>query len=356
VPSVGDVLDGRYRIDAVIGRGGTSIVYRATHVMLEQECALKVLSPAAARVPDNAARLAWEARVTARLRSQHVARVLDAGTSTESGLPYLAMELLKGEDLAAVLASRGRLPVRSACSCIASACEALATAHARGIVHRDLKPANLFLARGPGNERVLKVLDFGISREVGVCVRESLTDPGTVLGTPLYMAPEQMESSAAVDPRMDVWALGAILFELLVGEPPFEGENLLQIFVRILRSRAPRPSARRPGVPPEVDAVVARCLALDPDARFASARDLGVALESALALPRRVALPRLHRALGPVAFVAGLAVVALLGGEDAPAAPASDVAGLVLERAVPGDLDGGVSVRAPSASSASRSR
>jgi serine/threonine-protein kinase len=353
---VGDVLDGRYRIDAVIGRGGTSIVYRATHMMLERECALKVLSPAAARLADNAARLAREARVTARLRSEHVARVLDAGTSTETGLPYLAMELLVGEDLAAVLASRGRLPVRFACSCIASACEALADAHARGIVHRDLKPANLFLARGPGDERVLKVLDFGISREVGACVRDALTDPGTVLGTPLYMSPEQMESSEAVDPRMDIWALGAILYELLVGEPPFEGESLPQIFVQILQSTPPRPSARRPGVPPAVDAVVARCLALSPDARFASVRDLALALASALARPRRVARPRLGRALGPVAFVAGLAGVALLDGEDAPAARPWDVAGLVLERDAPADADAGARLRAATASRVSRPR
>ncbi len=276
----GDVIGDKYRIDAVVGRGGMSTVYRATHVQLEQLVAIKVLSPAALVMPEYVARLKREALAATRIRSQHVVRIFDIGELPEHGVPYLVMEHLTGADLAAVLAKRGPLPTRLAVECILHACEALAEAHALGIVHRDLKPANLFLTESVDGSTCVKVLDFGISRMTRRSPLLPLTDPGTVLGTPSYMAPEQMEASDRVDGRSDIWALGAILYELLVGRPPYGGESLPQIFMRILRSKTPRPSAERSDVGFELDQIVARCLAVEPDERFATVADLAWALST----------------------------------------------------------------------------
>ncbi len=278
MPSPGDVIGGKYRLDAVLGHGGTSVVFRATHVHLGQTVAVKVLSPAALAVPEYVVRLEREARAVSRMRSEHVVRVFDVGKLEDGGAPYLVMDYLEGEDLAALLARRRRLPVELAVEYVLHACEALAEAHAMGIVHRDLKPANLFLTECLDGSPCVKVLDFGISRMSTGLPTTALTDPGMVVGTPRYMAPEQMESSDGVDARVDVWALGAILYELLVGAAPYQGETLPQIFMRIMRSKTPRPSAARSDVPGELDGVVARCLAVDPAKRFGSVAELAVAL------------------------------------------------------------------------------
>lgn len=278
MPSPGDVIGGKYRLDAVLGHGGTSVVFRATHVDLGQTVAVKVLSPAALAVPEYVVRLEREARAVSRMRSEHVVRVFDVGKLEDSGAPYLVMDFLEGEDLAALLVRRHRLPVELAVECILHACEALAEAHAMGIVHRDLKPANLFLTECLDGSPCVKVLDFGISRMSSGLPTTALTDPGMVVGTPRYMAPEQMESSDAVDARVDIWALGAILYELLVGAAPYQGETLPQIFMRIMRTKTPRPSSARSDVPPELDAVVARCLEVEPSKRFGSVAELAAAL------------------------------------------------------------------------------
>jgi serine/threonine-protein kinase len=274
-PEPGDVVGGKYRVDAVVGRGGMSVVYRATHLDLDRQVAIKVLSPDALRVPEYVARLKHEARAVARIRSEHVVRVFDVG-ELASGAPYLVMELLVGCDLAAVLAARGPLPPHFAVMAILQACEALAEAHAAALVHRDLKPANLFLTHAIDGSPCIKVLDFGISRMPHGGSPD--TDPGVVLGTPSYMAPEQMEAGGDVGPRSDIWALGAILYELLVGAPAHRGESLPQIYVNIVRAPAPRPSDRQGGIPAQLDAIVARCLAVDPGARYASVADLARAL------------------------------------------------------------------------------
>lgn len=280
MPVAGDVIGGKYRVDGVVGRGGMSVVYRATHLELDQEVALKVLSAAALVLPEYVVRLKREARAASRIRSEHVVRVHDIGELQGTRVPYLVMEHLSGADLAAVLARCGTVSVALASECIMQACDALAEAHALGIVHRDLKPANLFLTRSVDDTPCIKVLDFGISRMTRREGLSPLTDPGTVLGTPSYMAPEQMEASDRVDARSDIWALGTILYELLVGRPPFAGESLPQIFMKIMRSRSPRPSAVRSEVPPALDAVVAKCLAIDPKDRFQSVADLAWALSS----------------------------------------------------------------------------
>ncbi len=293
---VGDVVGGKYRIDAILGRGGMSVVYRATHLDLDQLIALKVLAPEALLLPGYVERLKLEARAVARIRSEHVARVHDIGhleaTPGRAAVPYLVMEHLSGTDLSKLLKRRGQLPLAMAGGFIVQACEALAEAHALGIVHRDLKPANLFLTQRADGSSCVKVLDFGISRVPRRQGTVALTDPGTVLGTPSYMAPEQMEGLGALDCRADIWALGAILFELLTGETPYGHDTLPKMYVRVIRSRTPRPSQLRPGLPADIDEVVARCLAIEPEDRYPSVAHLAVALAAvipgALAAARRV--------------------------------------------------------------------
>ena len=280
----GDVIGDKYRLEAVIGRGGMSVVYRATHLELEQQVALKVLSAEALVLPEYVVRLRREARAVSRIRSEHVVRIHDIGElparGDVPGVPYLVMEYLSGLDLAAVLSRRGPLPVDLAIECVLQSCEALAEAHALGIVHRDLKPANLFLTEGVDGSPCVKVLDFGISRMSRRHGLTSLTDPGIVLGTPSYMAPEQMEAADTVDARSDIWALGTILHELVVGRPPYTGDSLPQIFMKIMRARPPRASHMREGVPSGIDAIVARCLALEAADRFQTVADLGWALST----------------------------------------------------------------------------
>jgi len=208
--AIGDVLAGKYRIDAVVGRGGMSVVYRATHLHLEQLVAIKVLSANALVMPEYVARLKREARAVSRIRSEHVVRVFDIGELPGHGIPYLVMEHLVGADLAQVLAKRGPLPVHLAVECILQACEALAEAHAAGIIHRDLKPANVFLTEGIDGSPCVKVLDFGISRMTRRHGLSPLTDPGIVLGTPSYMAPEQVESADTIHTLSDIRAQGAV--------------------------------------------------------------------------------------------------------------------------------------------------
>ena len=283
MPAVGDVIAGKYRIEAVLGRGGMSVVYRATHLQLDQQVAMKVLSTEALLFPEYVVRLKREARVVSRIRNEHVVRVHDIGELTPGGVPYLVMECLSGLDLAAVLTRRGPFPVELAVECVLQACEALAEAHALGIVHRDLKPANLFLTEAVDGSACVKVVDFGISRmaRAGSSGLSALTDPGTALGTPSYMAPEQMEAAASVDARADIWALGTILFELLVGKPPYTGQSLPQIFMKIMRSPPPSVSVVRSGVPNVIDAIIARCLRIEAKDRFQSVAELAWALSTA---------------------------------------------------------------------------
>ena len=280
MPVAGDIIADKYRVEAVLGRGGMSVVYRATHLELDQQVAIKVLSAEALLLPEYVVRLKREARAVSRIRSEHVVRVHDIGELPAGGVPYLVMECLSGLDLAAVLARRGPFPIDLAVECVLQACEALAEAHALGIIHRDLKPANLFLTEAVDGSPCVKVLDFGISRMSRRHGLSALTDPGTVLGTPSYMAPEQMEAADTVDARADIWALGTILYELLVGKPPYTGESLPQIFMKIMRSKTPKASAVRADVPSGIDAVIARCLEIDAPERFQTVAELAWALST----------------------------------------------------------------------------
>jgi serine/threonine-protein kinase len=273
----GDVLAGKYRVERVLGAGGMGVVVQATHLELDERVAMKFLLPHAVQSGEAATRFVREARAAVKIKSEHVARVTDVGR-LENGSPYIVMEFLQGADLSVVL-QRGPLPIDDAVDFVLQASDAMAEAHAAGIVHRDLKPSNLFMATRPDGTPIIKVLDFGISKvNVPDTSDAALTRTTAIMGSPFYMSPEQMRSSKDVDHRTDIWALGVILYELLTGTQPFNGETLPQLVAAIL-SEAPTPvRARRAEVPPELDAVVLHCLEKDRDKRFQSIGALAQAL------------------------------------------------------------------------------
>jgi eukaryotic-like serine/threonine-protein kinase len=212
-----------------------------------------------------------------KIYSEHVARVLDVGT-TESGTPYMVMEYLDGDDLAQVLATRGALPVEETVGFVLEACEAIAEAHSLGIVHRDLKPANLFLARRPSGKPIVKVLDFGISKVPAGGKEAATTSANALMGSPVYMSPEQMVAPNSVDVRTDVWCLGVVLYEMLSQKLPFEGETMPElVFTVVDRPHRPLRSVR-PDVPEALGAVVDRCLEKSQAQRFANVAELARAL------------------------------------------------------------------------------
>lgn len=271
----GDILAGKYKVERVLAQGGMGVVVAAIHQQLEQRVALKFLLPEEMKNESVVGRFMREARAAVRLRSEHVARVLDVGTA-ETGSPYIVMEYLEGCDLSAVIASGEPISVRSAVSYVLQASEAVAEAHALGIVHRDLKPANLFLTHRPDGTPCVKVLDFGISKLVG---RElAMTKTNALLGTPYYMSPEQLRSSRDADWRSDIWALGMVLYELLTGSVAYERETLPQLCMAIMHDPLPSARDRRADIPEELNAVIERALAKDPSERYASLADFANAL------------------------------------------------------------------------------
>jgi serine/threonine-protein kinase len=267
----GEVIGGKYRIEGVLGVGAMGIVYAAHHLQLDERVALKALRSELVAYPDAVKRFSREAQAAAKIKNEHVTRVFDVGELPD-GTPYIVMESLEGEDLARWLAARGALRLEEAIAFILQASEALAEAHALGIVHRDLKPSNLFCSRRPDGALSIKILDFGISKIAALAT--STSDSGrasgakSIVGSPFYMSPEQMQSSHDVDHRTDIWALGVILFELLTTALPFEGESLPEVCVKVA-TRPPR-SLRdlRGDLPEEVEATIAKCLEKDPDKRF----------------------------------------------------------------------------------------
>ena len=293
----GDVLDGKYRVERVLGAGGMGVVVAATHVALNQRVALKFLLPAALSEPSVIERFAREARAAVQIQSEHVARVIDVGT-LPTGSPYIVMEYLEGGDLEDALEKGGPMPVPQAVGYVLQACEAIAEAHALGIVHRDLKPANLFLARRPGRDAVVKVLDFGISKTKQAGASGGLTQTSAVLGSPYYMAPEQMMSSKDVDPRTDIWALGVILYELISGAPPFVADTMAEIVFMVTQRDAAPLRLKMPDVPPGLADAIGTCLSRDPAKRFQDVAKLATAL-APFGPPRSdISLERIARVLG----------------------------------------------------------
>jgi serine/threonine-protein kinase len=274
---VGDTVAGKFRVERVLGQGGMGLVVAATHLHLDQRVALKFLLPSVAEHPEIAERFLREARASVRIHSEHVARVLDVGT-TEGGVPFMVMEFLEGEDLAQVLSTRGALGVSDAIAFVLQACEAVAEAHSLGMVHRDLKPANLFLARRPSGRPTIKVLDFGISKIPTTDRDRAITQAAAMMGSPGYMSPEQMMSADKVDVRSDIWSLGITLYELLGKRLPFTGITMPELVAAIL-NKTPEPlSAIRGDVPEGLALVIDTCLQKQPGARYSNVAELARAL------------------------------------------------------------------------------
>ncbi|WP_437684089.1 serine/threonine-protein kinase [Sorangium sp. So ce131] len=274
-PAVGDLFAGKYRIEQLLGEGGMGLVFRARHIHLDEPVAIKLLRDEYMRDPLLVERFLREARAAAKIKSDYVVRVVDADT-LDGGPPYLVMEYLEGHDLATLLQQSGPMAPAEAVGHVLAACDALAEAHALGIVHRDLKPANLFAARQRDGSTCTKILDFGISKLAGTA--EELTRTGAVLGSPLYMAPEQMRSSRAVDHRADIWSLGAVLYKLLTDAAPFPAANLQQLGMLVLMADPVPPRQQRPDLPEDLEAVVLRCLEKPPERRFSTVLELAAAL------------------------------------------------------------------------------
>ncbi len=315
--AAGDILVGRYRVERILGVGGMGVVVAATQLDLERRVAIKILLPSALESSGARERFAREGRALSRLTTEHVTRVLEVG-ELESGLPFLVMELLEGRDLAALLVERGTFDVATVAHLVTQACAGLADAHRNGIIHRDLKPSNLFVAVSPGGSSSLKVLDFGISKELGP-QKKVVTCDSEVLGSPLYMSPEQLCSTRSLDPRSDIWSLGIVMYELLVGCVPFDGDSFTEICARILHAPTPRLDDVRLDVPKAFADVVARCLAKDRKKRFADVSELAGALApfAKAALDRSRTTARTRRVLqrpSAMRMVAGVLGAASLAG------------------------------------------
>ena len=315
----GDVLGGKYRVLRTLGEGGMGVVVAAEHVHVNEPVAVKVLKADAALRPETLARFVREARTAMKLKSEHVVRVFDVDMLPGSQ-PYIVMEMLDGRDLATVISDDGALDPKTAVDWILQACESIAEAHAIGVVHRDLKPANLFLTRRPEGSPWIKVLDFGVSKvawatEAGGTTEPSsdpkiaiadttdasaagLTQTNATLGSPRYMAPEQLRSARDVDTRADVWALGATLFELLTGRAPFVGATTEEIAGAVRSAPMPSLRALRPTVSSGLEAVVARCLRKDPSERWSDVAALSSALAPHGTDEARRSAARVHAILG----------------------------------------------------------
>jgi serine/threonine-protein kinase len=270
---VGQVIEGRYRVLGVLGEGGMGVVYEGEHLQLGRRVAIKALVRRLADDPVAIARLRNEARLASALGHPNIVEVYDMGTLPD-GAPYLVMERLEGETLAQRLRRERTLPIADAIEIVQQILSALAATHARGVLHRDLKPENVFLSRRPGLAPLARVLDFGISKQmdpVGDEGGHTLTRTGFVMGTPSYMAPEQVRGERALDGRVDLYAVGVIGYEMLLGRLPYTGRNPAMLAVEMLKSKPVRPRRLRPEIPPGLEAALLGLLAYAREERFASA-------------------------------------------------------------------------------------
>jgi serine/threonine-protein kinase len=273
IPSPGHVIGGKYMLEAPLARGGMGAVWVARHIDLDVPVAIKLMDPRLGASPRDRTRFMREAKALARLRSRNVVTVLDYGV--DNGTPYMVMERLEGEDLWARLRRQRSVSVGEAAKLLDAIANALGLAHAAGIVHRDLKPENIFLARAAGEaEEVVKVLDFGIAKDLNPSPGDEPTRTGVAMGTPQYMSPEQARGSKSIDHRSDLWSLGVILFQALTGQPLFKGTVVLEIFDAVLHGPIPPPSSIVPTMPASFDRFFERALARDPNARFQTIHEM----------------------------------------------------------------------------------
>src|SRR6476469_4311790 len=290
---IGQTLGGRYRLVELLGSGGMATIYRATDTGLGRDVALKLLRPEYLRDPDFSSRFRQEAPAAASLSHPNIVTVYDYGEDPSG--PYIVMELIDGEDLATILRRSGTLPPRQVSRIGAGVARALAAAHARGLVHRDIKPGNVLI----GTDGQVKVVDFGIARAIA---EAQVTLPGTTLGSVHYFSPEQARGEPATA-ASDIYSLGIVLFEMLTGSRPWEGDSAASVALARLSGPIPDPMTVRPSTPPDLAAITRRALALDPRDRWASASVLADALDATLAPGGSAA------AAGAAGAIAGATVV-----------------------------------------------
>ncbi len=352
----GTVIAQKYRLERVLKRGGMGAVWTATHLGLDTNVAIKfmharMLTLTASDDDDDdeggspsdpkaltRARFEREAKAAARIRSTNVVQMLDHGI--DHGTPYIVMELLRGEDLEQRLKRMGRLSFEELLPIVNAIARALQMAHAEELVHRDLKPENIFLAK-EGDEEIPKILDFGVAKaktSPGEQVVTSSTSDGTMVGTPHYMSPEQVQAGAQVDHRADLWAFGVVIFRSLTGRLPFPSAGLLELAMQICKEPIPRATSIQPHLPPAIDAFFDKALCRDPAGRFQSAREMAAAFQEIVSTKQLAA-----------GSTASVLTNALAG--DKPASgnrlPVFVVAGLVLALALGGGLF--VALRSPPA-------
>ncbi len=379
---VGQVVDNKYKLIRLLGEGGMGAVYEAEHILIRRRCAVKFLHPEIARNQDIVRRFIQEAQAAAAIGHKGIIDIYDVGT-TQGGATYIVMEYLDGASLAERLEGGKRLAPAAAAEVAVQALGALAFAHKQGIVHRDIKPDNLFLTQQPGLATAVKVLDFGIARMRDPAEPQGrMTATGALLGTPYYMAPEQARGVTDVDHRIDIYAMGVVLYEAVTGRVPFEGQNVAQIMFNVLTTPLVRPRQIDPSIPERLEAVILKAMERDRDVRYQSAEDMirdllplldaeararaGVALKDSDALrapaggtggsdPRKTAtpaaagddapidLPRGRPKVAIAAAVAGVAIAAAAAallvlapwkeseprGAAAPAAAVQDAAGVL---------------------------
>ncbi|MBW2526193.1 MAG: serine/threonine protein kinase, partial [Deltaproteobacteria bacterium] len=323
-PEPGQWIGGRYRLERQIGRGGMGTVWEADDAKLKRPVAVKIMVPGPGG-SESVARFEREAVAVARLRSPHIVEVHDYGV--EQGLPYMVMELLSGQSLSARLRQTRVLRLEQAAQLVRQIARALEAAHDEGIVHRDLKPQNIFLVHDR-DEELVKVFDFGIAKALNnPSDGKPLTQVGSILGTPRYMAPEQLMEATAVDHRADLWALAVIAYRMLTGKLPFDGASVADQVNSLMADQPPRPTELNPELPEEIDRWFDRALARKPDERFQSARELAtalcdmadVSLTSAMSLADDAQQAALPAPLGGAAVAAGGAAAT-----DPPGAGLSD--------------------------------
>ncbi|MEM7482916.1 MAG: ABC transporter substrate-binding protein [Acidobacteriota bacterium] len=290
-PLIGTVLKGTYRIEEQIGAGGMGAVFRAVQTPLDRDVAVKILLPSAQSTPSMISRFFQEARLLSQLSHPNVVGIIDFG-NTETGMIFMVMEYLTGQTLSALVPEKQGLPMADAVHWMHQACAGVSAAHRNDLVHRDLKPENLFIASSRSGPDTLKVLDFGIARTLEGAEGTRLTQMGLLMGTPGFIAPEQIESPAEAGARSDIYALGAILFFMVTGHRPYYGQTPHSVLVQQMQ-RPPQLDLGLLAEQPAVAAVIAKAMAIAPENRFASTDELVEALDSAVGGPDSAVPPTL---------------------------------------------------------------
>lgn len=278
--AVGDTIARKYVVERILGQGAMGVVVAAMHTELQERRAIKFMLPTVLGDADGVERFKREARACSKLKSKHVATIYDVDR-LDNGAYYIVMEYLEGKDLKELLTQQRVLPVPVAVDYVLQALEAIGEAHQAGVVHRDLKPANMYLTTGVGGAPCIKVLDFGIAKLAPAGAgpeQNEMTKTEMIMGSPLYMSPEQMKSSRYVDARSDLWAIGVTLYRMVTGVVPFNAGSQVELFAVVLKDNAPPPTLFNPNLPPGFEAIILKCLEKDAAKRFNSAAELALAL------------------------------------------------------------------------------